>query len=344
MPGGESDLKLFLREDGTDNADDAGNPPHHSGDLRVVPEDRSTAESDKPTAPIPIVVDHRPTSPAKRPAFDRNEAIILAGRSITLLCALIGLFALYLFGLSGISHERSQTTLLNHFRLPLAFETAPLGGDIPSGHPVAVLTIPKIHLHEVVVEGTNGGQLEKGPGHLRTSPLPGQAGNSVIAGRRLTYGGPFSNIGNLTAGDRIYVVTGEGSFTYDVDGHQTVSPGHPDVIATTSDRNLLTLMTSNPPVIATNRLVVTAQLVGAPKPTPPGRPNVLASDELALGSGGITPTLLLWVVLLLAGCVGTVYLYRRLGGWTTYVLTTPVLLAVAFLLFDNLARALPATL
>jgi sortase A len=338
MPGGEPDLKLFLRED------DEADPEARAGDLKVVEDHQPAAQRATPTVPTPVVIERRSTPAAQHPPFGRSEAIILAGRSLTLVCAVIGVFALYLFALSGISHERSQSTLLSHFRLPLAFETAPLGGNIRPGAAVAVLTIPRIGVHEVVVEGTNGGELEKGPGHLRTSPLPGQPGNSVIAGRRLTYGGPFANIGRLAAGDRIYVVTGEGRFTYDVVGHETVDPGHPDVIATTSGRNLLTLMTSNPPLIATNRLVVTAQLIGLPMPAPPGRPNVLASDELGLGSGGVSATLLLWIVLLLAGCVGTVYLYRRIGGWTTYVLTTPVLLAVAFLLFDNLARALPATL
>jgi len=48
---------------------------------------------------------------------------------------------------------------------------------------VALLSIPAIGISAmVVVEGTTPENLTLGPGHLRDTPLPGQAGISVIFG------------------------------------------------------------------------------------------------------------------------------------------------------------------
>jgi sortase A len=46
-----------------------------------------------------------------------------------------------------------------------------------------------------VVEGTASSDLLDGPGHLRSTVLPGQVGTSVVMGRAKTYGAPFGAIG-----------------------------------------------------------------------------------------------------------------------------------------------------
>ena len=61
--------------------------------------------------------------------------------------------------------------------------TRPSAVRSASGVPVAIIDIPHIGVHEVVVEGARSGQLREGPGHLVGSSLPGQPGNAVIAGR-----------------------------------------------------------------------------------------------------------------------------------------------------------------
>ena len=54
-----------------------------------------------------------------------------------------------------------------------------------------MLDIPAIGIaNMVVVEGTSPENLTLGPGHLRDTPLPGQAGISVVFGRRATFGAP----------------------------------------------------------------------------------------------------------------------------------------------------------
>jgi sortase A len=96
---------------------------------------------------------------------------------------------------------------------------------------------------------------------------------------------------------------------------------------------------------ASQRWVVTAALSGDPQPAPPGRPTVLSSREGGLvGQHGILPPLALWVEVLLLTALGTVVLYRLLPRWSSYLITTPVVLAVLWVVYANLARLLPATL
>src|SRR5512133_1401828 len=42
------------------------------------------------------------------------------------------------------------------------------------------ITIPKINLNAVIVEGTSHRALLRGPGHLTDTPAPGENGNSVL--------------------------------------------------------------------------------------------------------------------------------------------------------------------
>jgi sortase A len=104
--------------------------------------------------------------------------------------------------------------------------------------------------------------LKKGPGHYPDTPLPGQLGNSAIAGHRTTYGAPFGNLDSLEPGDEIYItmLTGD-RFVYEVTGSEVVEPSDYHVI-TDSDRTVatLTLTTCHPWGQATQRLIVYATL------------------------------------------------------------------------------------
>ena len=75
--------------------------------------------------------------------------------------------------------------------------------------------------------------LKKGPGHYPDTPLPGQLGNSAIAGHRTTYGEPFSDLPDLEPGDeiRITMLTGD-EFVYVVTGSEVVRPSEYDVVTT----------------------------------------------------------------------------------------------------------------
>jgi len=195
-----------------------------------------------------------------------------------------------------------------------------------------------------VVEGTDSEALEKGPGHLRTSPMPGQPGNAVVAGRRTTYGAPFRRLDRMMRGDKIKVTTRQGRATYTVQRVVRVSPGEPDVLEA-GGKDRLTLVTSDPAYRASRRLAVVALLKTPPQPSTAGRPNQRRADEDGLrGEAVAVGELEAWLLLLLIGAVVTALLYQRWARWPTWLLTTPVLGALVFLVFDSFGRLLPSTL
>jgi sortase (surface protein transpeptidase) len=73
------------------------------------------------------------------------------------------------------------------------------------GEALVRLTIAKINLDAVIVEGTSRESLKLGPGHMEDSALPGSSGNSVIVAHRDTF---FRHLDELqegigfTSGDR----------------------------------------------------------------------------------------------------------------------------------------------
>ena len=120
--------------------------------------------------------------------------------------------------LGRLSEARAQHLLYTEYRTQLATETAPTGAldydgkPVVEGSPVALMSIPAIGLHDVVVvDGTTSGDLLDGPGHLRTTPLPGNVGTSLVMGRSTTYGAPFGKITSLVPGDDITVLGAQGS-------------------------------------------------------------------------------------------------------------------------------------
>ena len=136
--------------------------------------------------------------------------------------------------------------------------------DVPGdGVGFALLRVPKVGLEAVVFEGVDTPTLAKGPGHMPGTPLPGQPGNAVISGHRTTYGRPFHDFDLLVPGDRVEVDTGIGTHIYEVRESFIVAPT--DVWVTDSRPGAwLTFTTCNPKYSATERLIVTAELVAGP--------------------------------------------------------------------------------
>lgn len=279
----------------------------------------------------------------RRPTRWVRPALVWTAVAVTVFGVLVALLAGYLFGFTALQASRAQHQMLAELQPPAGI--AALSGRTPAdGRPVAILTIPALHLEQAVVEGTSAADLARGPGLMRGSALPGVRGNSVVAGHRLLYGGPFSGLGTLRRGDRIRVTGGLGTFGYRVTSVSVITPGQPDPVVPTADPRL-TLLTSGDSLAPDERVAVVAAMVTRPAPVDlavavPPRPQVaLAGDP-----GALLPTLG-WGALLLAGIGLTLALYRRWRRpWPTYLMTTPVLLALAVLCFENLAHLLPATL
>ncbi len=89
------------------------------------------------------------------------------------------------------------------------------------GTPLAVLSIPKIHLEVPVFEGTDDVTLDRGVGRIVGTAHPGQAGNLGVAGHR---DGFFRGLKDVTTGDEIKLALPDGEATYVVDQITVVKP------------------------------------------------------------------------------------------------------------------------
>jgi len=268
----------------------------------------------------------------------------LAGFALVGVAGLLVLFLVYLYAFTPLTAARDQQRLVGSLKgQPLTVYKLVNGHLPPEGSAVAVLQIPAIGLDQVVVQGTSAADLMNGPGLMPGSALPGSVGNSVIAGRRVTFGAPFGAIGTLHTGTKINVVDGAGRFTYKVTRILQVPIGHKDVVLpTTVDR--LTLVTSNSSLITSGRQVVQATLVGHAVEVPDDTVSV-PSYELGLAgdpaAGGLAA---MWSFLTIAVLVGAGFLAWRLRRpWLVYLFAAPMVVMCGLFACESVARALPAT-
>jgi sortase A len=140
-------------------------------------------------------------------------------------------------------------------------EKRPLPGDA-----IGEIVMPSLDKRFFVVEGTDTGNLRKGPGHYPDTPLPGERGTVAIAGHRTTYGAPFRNLDELEPGRRIILSMPYGRYVYRVEKKQIVD----DSALWVTDRvgyDRLVLTACHPLYSAAQRLVVFARAARRLPPT-----------------------------------------------------------------------------
>lgn len=239
-------------------------------------------------------------------------------------------------------------------------QVAPATADPAVGAAVGLISMPTIGVADAaIVEGTDEGQLQEGPGHYLGTPLPGEAGNAAIAGHRTTYGAPFYSLDGLKPGDPINVETPQGLFQYTVFRSLVVDPTDTTVLQTTA-LPTLTLTTCNPRYSASQRLVVQALLhtsiistsfqAVAPTTHPKKPPGLAGGAEAGLGlsgtnvRGGVIGAVL-WGLAAAAAAVAAWIAYRRLSGSLRLLTVVGAGAGIFFLLacFQHVSLALPAS-
>jgi sortase A len=139
----------------------------------------------------------------------------------------------------------------------------PVDGRVRDNGPVVqigTIEIPKIGLVHPIFEGNTLTQIDHGPSHWPGTAMPGQRGNAVFAGHRVTHTHPFRNIDQLQPGDLVYFTVGGVRWAYRVTGHQVVTPKDTWIVAQTPDATA-TLFGCHPPGSARYRYVVRLELV-----------------------------------------------------------------------------------
>jgi sortase A len=281
------------------------------------------------------------TSPVPaRPPRPVTTARVVAG-GLFLVTGLVFAFAAYLVVGSSLVANRAQDVMYKNLRTDLALATVPVSGPIAPGTSLGVVTIPEIGLDQVFVEGSSSEQTRTGPGLKTDSVLPGQAGLSVLVGHRSTSGSAFAHLDRLRPGDRIEVATGQGRFAYVVDLVRTSDAPGTKVRVVPSR---LTLVTSDPAYAPDRTLMVTARLRGKALPATTGGTTAPASDQPGHGGTSHLVPLLLWSQLLLVTTLVVTWAALRMPRRGLWIGATPVLLAILWQVFENLAVLLPNTL
>lgn len=155
--------------------------------------------------------------------------------------------------------ERRALAALPSQQRRVAFLARVARREAQEGDPIGRIEIPQIGADFVVVQGTDGATLRKGPGHYPSTTFPGLRGTVAIAGHRTTYLAPFRNVDDLKRGDEIVLAMPYGRFTYAVESTKIVPPS---ALWVTRDvgYDRLVLSACHPLYSAAERIVVFARL------------------------------------------------------------------------------------
>lgn len=121
--------------------------------------------------------------------------------------AATGLLVLGLWNLGHAAYIHAKARLAQHLLREAWAETQ--GGKAQvkpwawaDTYPVARLTMPQHGVDLIVLAGASGRTMAFGPGHLDGTPLPGEAGNSVLSAHRDTH---FAFLRQTRPGEEFFV-------------------------------------------------------------------------------------------------------------------------------------------
>jgi sortase A len=155
----------------------------------------------------------------------------------------------------AVSSRELETIRMSTASLP------PTARMLPTGSLVGRIEIPRLGISAIVREGDDTSTLHRSVGHIPKTALPGQAGNSGLAGHRDTF---FRGLRNARAGDRITITTPNSTSSYVIRSTRVVEPDDVSVLNPTPGRTL-TLVTCYPFSYigaAPKRFIVQAEIAG----------------------------------------------------------------------------------
>ena len=142
-----------------------------------------------------------------------------------------------------------------------------------------------------IYEGVDASNVLKlGVGHYPGTQMPGEVGNFALAGHRTTWGAPFKQIASFQVGDKIYIQTADGWYTYVFRSLEYVPPTGVDVLEpvpqapglAATDR-VITFTACNPMFSAAERIIAYG-VFESWQPASAGAPTV---EIHALALGGV---------------------------------------------------------
>jgi len=181
--------------------------------------------------------------------------------------ALLGVAIVLLgwYGALRVSSTMDQSAAareLEQMRLPVAAVHAGSSArrvPPPRGALVGRVELPRLGVSAIVREGDDAATLRRAVGHIPDTALPGESGNTALAGHRDTF---FRGLRHVRTGDRVVVTTPDGVHEYVVRRTRVVEPTDVSVLAHTPGETL-TLVTCYPFTYvgpAPQRFIVQAEL------------------------------------------------------------------------------------
>ncbi|MFJ9814203.1 sortase [Streptomyces sp. NPDC101151] len=289
-----------------------------------------------------------PAAPRTRVRGGTAVRHLARGGLLSLAALLLGV-TVQLLLVSGIQQHSAQHAAFDELREQLALGTAPVsqtdqqGRLLAPGTPVALIGVPELGLSQVVLEGTDAAVMTDGPGHRRDTPMPGQAGTSVLMGRAAAYGGPFGHLADLAAGDTFTVTTGQGRARYRVTGVRRAGDPAPTALAPGKGR-LVLITATGPHFMPGGVLRVDADLVSTAFRTPAAviRSGTLPGSEEPLARpSGLPWPLVMWLQALLLSAVAAVWAWHRWGRHQTWIVFAPVVAVLGLQVATRTTELLP---
>lgn len=139
-----------------------------------------------------------------------------------------------------VSAKHSLETQIRMVQGPTVSQLKP---TVNEGDVLGRLDIPRLGVSVAVLQGTGSRMLRLGAGHIEGTPLPGEPGNSGIAGHRDTF---FRQLKDIRRDDEIQLQTANGLFRYEVDWVKVVEPNDTTVLEPSTVESTLTLVTCYP--------------------------------------------------------------------------------------------------
>ncbi len=125
---------------------------------------------------------------------------------------------------------------------------------------LGTIEIPRIGLQHRIMHGITMRNIDQGPSHWPGTAMPGEVGNTVFAGHRVTKTHPFRHIDQLEAGDQVIFRMQGIKSIYSVTGAEVVTPDALHIVNQT-ETPTGTLFACHPPGSAKYRYVVRLALV-----------------------------------------------------------------------------------
>ena len=186
---------------------------------------------------------------------------------------------------TNVEADAKQSQAVHGFAKSFAGPVAPVAPANPAAPPnygkpvvaqapghggiIGIMYIPRFgpDYSRPIIEGTSSDVLDTlGLGHYGTTSMPGAPGNFAVAGHRQTHGAVLDNIHLLVPGDKIYVQTKDGYYTYVFRNNQIVLPSRTDVLlpvptqpGATPTESYLTMTSCNPRFGSQERIIAYRQ-------------------------------------------------------------------------------------